>query len=54
MKAICKMPNLYILLGYLLVTIALLIVVSIYCCLIKYWAIQKHLLPFHVPNDKLK
>ena len=54
MKPICKMPNFYILLGYLLVTMALSIVVSVYCCLIKYWAIQKHLLPFHVPNDKLK
>ena len=34
--------NLYILLVLLLITIALLTAVSIYCYLIKYWAKQKH------------
>ena len=46
-KATCKMENFYILLVFLLITIPLLIAVSIYCYLIKYWAKQKHLLPFH-------
>ena len=35
-KRNCKMQNFYILLAFLLITIALLIVVSIYCYLIKY------------------
>ena len=35
-----------------LITTRLLIVVSIYCYLIKYRAKQKHLLPFH--DTKLK
>ena len=52
-KATCKMENLYILLGVLLITIVLLIAVSVYCYLIKYWAKQKHLLPFNLSN-KLK
>ena len=51
-KAACKTQNFYILLAFLLITIALLIAVSIYCYLIKYRAKQKHLLPFH--NTKLK
>ena len=37
-----------------LLTIALLIAVIIYCYLIKYRAKQKHLLPFHVTSSKLK
>ena len=37
--------------SFLLITIALLIVISIYYHLIKYQA--KHLLPFHVTNNKL-
>ena len=53
-KAIFKIQNLYILLAFLLITIALLIAASIYCYLIKYWAIQKHLFPFHVINNELK
>ena len=53
-KATCKTQNLCILLAYLLVTIALLIAVSVYCYLIKYRAKQKHLLPFHVTNNGLK
>ena len=39
----CKTQNFYI----LLITIALLIAVSIYCYLIKYRTKQKHLLSFH-------
>ena len=37
-KAICKMQNFYVLLAFLLLTIALLIAVSIYCYLTKYRA----------------
>ena len=48
----CKTQSFYILLDFLLVTIALLKTVSIYYYLIKYQAKQKHLLPFH--NTKLK
>ena len=52
--AICETTNLYVLLAiFLLTTIILLIAVSIYCYLIKHWAKQKHLLPFHVTNNKL-
>ena len=46
--------NLYILLAFLLITIALLIAASIYCYLIKCRAKQKHLLLFHVTNNELK
>ena len=53
-KAICKTQNFYILRAFLLITIALLIAVSIYCYLIKYQSKQKHLLPFHFTNNKLK
>ena len=35
-KVICKTQNFYILLAFLLTTIALLIAVIIYCYLIKY------------------
>ena len=38
----------------LLITIALLISVSIYCYLAKRKAKQKHLLPFYITNNKLK
>ena len=41
----CKTQSFYILLTFLLITITL-IVVSIYCYLIKYRVKQKHLLPF--------
>ena len=40
-KVTCKTQNFYILLAFLLITIALLIAVSIYCYLIKYQAKQK-------------
>ena len=53
-KATCKMQNFDILLALLLITIALLIAVSIYCYLIKYRAKQKHLLPLRFTNNKLK
>ena len=46
--------NFCLLLAFLLITIALLITISIYCYLIKYWAKQKHLFPFHDTNNKLK
>ena len=50
-KAICKTQNFHILLEFLLITIALLIAISIYCYLIKYKT--KHLLLFHSTNKKL-
>ena len=53
-KGVCKTQNFYILLALVLMTIALLIAVSIYCYLIKYRAKQKHLQHFHVTNNKLK
>ena len=53
-KATCKMQSLYILLPFLLITIALLIAVSIYYYLINYLAEQKNLSPFHVTNNELK
>ena len=46
--------NFYILLAFLLIALALLIAFSIYSYLIKYWAEQKHLLPFHDTNNELK
>ena len=53
-KATCKTQNFETLLAFLLITIALLIDVSIYCHLIKCRAKQKHLLPFHFANKELK
>ena len=50
-KATCETQNLYVLLAFLLITIALLIAVSIYCYLIEYRA--KQLLPFHYTNNEL-
>ena len=41
-EQLVKCKNLYILLAFLLIIIALLIAVSIYCYLIKYRAKQKH------------
>ena len=46
------MQNFFVLIEFLLVTIALLIAVSIYQ--IKYRAKQKHLLPFNFINNKLR
>ena len=48
------MQNFYILFAFLLITIALLIAVIIYCYLIKYQAKQKHLLSFHFTDNQLK
>ena len=53
-KATCKTQISYILFAFLLITMALLVVVSIYYFLIKYWAKQKYLLPFHDRNNELK
>ena len=53
-NAICKTKNFFILLAFLLIMIALLIAVSIYCYLINYKAKQKHILPFYITNYKLK
>ena len=41
-KATCKVQNFNILLGFLLITVTLLIAVNIYCNLIKYLAKQEH------------
>ena len=51
-KATCKTQNFYILLAFLLITIALLIAVSVYCYLIKDRA--KQLLLFHCTNNELR
>ena len=51
-KATWKTQNFYILLAFLLITIALLIAVSIYRYLIKDQA--KQLLPFHYTNNELR
>ena len=49
-----KIQNFYILIAFLLITVALLIDVSTYCYLIEYLAKQKHLLPFQDTNNGLK
>ena len=53
-KATCKTQNFYILLAFLLITIALLVAVSINCYLTKYRAKQKHLLPSQDTNNELR
>ena len=53
-KATCKRKNFYILLAFLLISVALLIAVSIYCNLIKYRSKQKLLLPFHDTNNEFR
>ena len=53
-KAISKTQNFYNLPAFVLITLALLTAIGIYCYLIKYDAKQKHLLPFHFTNNKLK
>ena len=52
-KSICKTQNFYLILAFLLIAILLLRSVNIYCCLIKYQAKQRHLLPFHNTNNEL-
>ena len=49
-----RTKNYYILLAFLQITIVLLIVVGIYCYLIKYQAKQKQLLTFHGWNNELR
>ena len=51
-KKPCETQSFNVLLTVLLITIALLIAVNIYCYMIKYRAKQKHLFPFH--DSKLK
>ena len=53
-KAMHKTENLYVLLSFSLITIALLMTASIFCCLIKHRAKQKYLLSFHFTNNELK
>ena len=53
-KTTCKTQNVYILLEFLLITVALLIAVSIYCYLIKCRAKEKYLLPFQFTYNKLQ
>ena len=50
----CKKQNLYILLAFLLITIAFLVAASITCYLKNYRAKQKHFLPFQVTKNELK
>ena len=50
-KVTCNMHRFYVLLAFLLLTIALLIAVSIYYYLVKYQA--KNLLPFHDTKFKI-
>ena len=51
-KANCKTQNFYTLIEFLLIAIALLTAVSIYCYLIKYQAKPKDLLRFHLTNSE--
>ena len=53
-KINCKAKKFYISLAFLLITIALLIDVRIYCYFIKNQAKQKHLLPFYNTINELK
>ena len=53
-EVVCKTQSFYISLAFLLITIASLITVTIYCYLIKNRPKQKNLLPFQVTNNKLK
>ena len=53
-KATCKTQKFYISLAFLLITIALLRGVSIYCYLTKYRPKQEQLLPFHDLNNELR
>ena len=52
-NAICKSKFFYILLAFLLITVALWVAVSIYCYLLKYGAKQKHVLRVHDTNNEL-
>ena len=48
------LTNFYILLAFLLITVALLLAVSNYCYQIKHRSKQKHLLPSHNTSNKFK
>ena len=50
----CKIKNLFILFVFLLITIALLLAVSIYCYLIQYRAKEKYFFSFNVTNNELR
>ena len=51
-KSTCKIQNIYDLFAFLLIIVALLIVISICCYLIKYQA--KQFLPFCQRNNELR
>ena len=51
-KATFKTQNFNILLAFLLITIALLKALSVYCYMTNYRVKQKHLLSFHFTNNK--
>ena len=51
---VCETNSFYNFPVFLLITIALLIAVNIYCYLIKYKAKQTNLLPFYITNKELK
>ena len=53
-KVASKTKKFYILLAFLLITIALLITVTINCCLIKYKSKQNILLAFRVTSHELE
>ena len=53
-KANHETQNFYMLLAFSLITMTLLIAVSIWCYLIKFWAKQKYLLSFQFTIKKLK
>ena len=49
-----KIVNFCILPTFLLTLVFLLIIVSIYCYHMKHWSKQKHVLQYHITNNKLK
>ena len=46
-KVTCKTKKNIYFFAFLLITVTLLIAVSVYYYLVKYWAKKKHLLPYH-------
>ena len=52
-KTTCKTQSFYILIAFLLITIAFLIAVILYCYLIRYQVKEKDLLPFYFTNSTL-
>ena len=53
-KVTCKIKRFYILTTFLLITIPLLIIVSIYGYFVKYRSKQEHSLPHNIGNNKWK